>query len=90
MCKNILQVSFYCFFTAYSQIDTHFDPDSADNAKQWNRIHYETIRLVIVCNWNHFEMRLLNLRINFYLLRTFCPHLGSFCVVSSFTKLSII
>ena len=23
-----------------------------------------------------FEMRLLNLRINFYLLRTFCPHLG--------------
>ena len=26
------------------------------------------------------------LRINFYLLRTFCPHLGSFfCVVSSFT-----
>ena len=35
-------------------------------------------------------MRLLNLRINFYLLRTFCPYLGSFfvvffCVVSSFT-----
>ena len=32
-------------------------------------------------------MRLLNLRINFYLLRTFCPHLGSFffCVVSPFT-----
>ena len=29
-------------------------------------------------NWNHFEMRLLNLRINFYLLRTFCPHLGIF------------
>ena len=38
-----------------------------------------------VFNWNHFEMRFLNLRINFYLLRTFCPHLGSFCVVSSFT-----
>ena len=39
-----------------------------------------------VFNWNHFEMRLLNLRINFfYLLRTFCPHLSSFCVVSSFT-----
>ena len=32
---------------------------------------------VLVFNWNHFEMRLLNLRINFYLLRTFCPHLGS-------------
>ena len=31
-------------------------------------------------------MRLLNLRINFLdLLPTFCPHLGSFCVVSSFT-----
>ena len=27
-----------------------------------------------------FEMRFLNLRINFYLLRTFCPHLGSFQV----------
>ena len=25
---------------------------------------------------NTFEMRLLNLRINFYLLRIFCPHLG--------------
>ena len=40
---------------------------------------------LLVFNWNHFEMRLLNLRINFYLLRTFCPHLGSFCIVSSFT-----
>ena len=27
----------------------------------------------ILFNWNHFAMRLLNLRINFYLLRTFCP-----------------
>ena len=42
----------------------------------------------LVFNWNHFEMRLLNLRINFYLLRTFCPHLGSFCVVSSFHYVS--
>ena len=40
---------------------------------------------LIVFNWNRFEMRLLYLRINFYLLQTFCPHLGSFCVVSSFT-----
>ena len=32
---------------------------------------------LIVFNWNYFEMRLLNLRINFYLLWTFCPHLGS-------------
>ena len=30
-------------------------------------------------------LKLYNLRINFYLLQTFCPHLGSFCVVSSFT-----
>ena len=39
-------------------------------------------KLCFVFNWNHFEMRLLNLRINFYLLRIFCPHLGSFCVSS--------
>ena len=31
----------------------------------------EPVSVVIVFNWNHFEMRLLNLRINFYLLRTF-------------------
>ena len=37
MCKNILQVSFYCFFTACSQTEAHFDPDTAENAKQWNR-----------------------------------------------------
>ena len=43
---------------------------------------------VLVFNWNHFEMRLFNLRINFYLLRTFPPHLGSFCVVSSFHYVS--
>ena len=51
-----------------------------------NRLIIKTVFFfVIVFNWNHFETRLLNLRINFYLLRTFCPHLGSFCVVSSFT-----
>ena len=34
-----------------------------------------------------FSYNIMLLRINFYLLRTFCPHLGSlfFCVVSSFT-----
>ena len=46
MRKNILQVSFYFFFTACPQIDPHFDPDTADNAKQWNRTHHETIPLV--------------------------------------------
>ena len=45
MCKNILQVSFYCFFTACST-DPHFDPDTADNTKQWNRTHHEKIPLV--------------------------------------------
>ena len=35
---------------------------------------------VIVFNWIIFEMRLLHLRINFYLLRTFCPHPCSFCL----------
>ena len=44
--------------------------------------------IILFFNWNHFEMRFLNLRINFYLLWTFCPHLSSlffFCVVSSLT-----
>ena len=33
---------------------------------------------IYICIYIHIYMR-----INFYLLRTFCPHLGSFCVVSS-------
>ena len=34
---------------------------------------------MIVLNWSHFEMRRLDLRIDFfYLLRTFYPHLGRF------------
>ena len=33
------------FFTACSQTDVHFDPDTADNAKQWNRTHHEIILL---------------------------------------------
>ena len=33
-------------------------------------------QITIVFNWIIFEMRLLNLRINFYLLQTFCPHLS--------------
>ena len=42
------------------------------------------------CSWLqfghiNFVKQPKKLRINFYLLRTFCPHLGSFCVVSSFT-----
>ena len=39
---------------------------------------------VLDFNWNHFEMRLLNLRINFYLLQTLCPHLSCFFFVFCF------
>ena len=45
MCKNILQVSFYSFFTAFSQTDAHFVPDTGDNVKQWNSTHHETFPL---------------------------------------------
>ena len=45
----------------------------------------ECLIFVLVFNWNHFEDEAFNLRINFYLLQTFPLHLGSFCVVSSFT-----
>ena len=53
----------------------------------WNRtICIKITYKVIVFNWNHFEMRLLNLRINFIdLLRTFCPHLSSFLCCFFFT-----
>ena len=34
-------------------------------------------RIFNCLNWNLFEMRLLNLRINFF-IADFCPHLGSF------------
>ena len=33
----------YCFFTVCSQTAPHFDPDTADNAKQRNRSHHEAI-----------------------------------------------
>ena len=36
--------------------------------------------------WKHVGIELLSVwELIFYLLRTFCPHLGSFCVISSFT-----
>ena len=34
----------------------------------YNCLEFNTLYSAIVFNWNHFEMRLLNLRINFYLL----------------------
>ena len=64
--------------------------ETSCNLQKWIYAHKRNLKKgnikKIVCldnletyhfNWNHFEMRLLNLRINFYLL-TFCPHLGSF------------
>ena len=42
---------------------------------------YKNNILVIVFNWNHFEMRLLNLRINFLFIADFCPHLGIFLYI---------
>ena len=46
----------------------------------WGKYYFLRYKenVVIVFNWIIFEMRLLNLRINCYLLRTFCPHLGRF------------
>ena len=46
--------------------------------KRWVMANVLDCDIVIVFIGNPFEMRLLNLRINFYLLRTFCPHLGIF------------
>ena len=67
---------------ATSSINTHICTIYELVGKSMDGLKYHK-RLVF--NWNHFEMRVLNLRINFYLLRTFFPRLGSFCVVSSFT-----
>ena len=34
--------------------------------------------LIVVFNWNHFEMRFLNLRINFLFIADFYSHLDCF------------
>ena len=39
-----------------------------------------------ICYEHSCVSDILMMGINFYLWRTFCPHLGSFCVVSSFTS----
>ena len=44
------------------------------------------VKFITIFQWNRKnEIRKSEVRINFYLLRTFFPHLGSFCVFSSFT-----
>ena len=45
----------YFFFTACSQTNAHFDPDTADNANKRNRTHHETIFLV----FGHIHVRWL-------------------------------
>ena len=55
---------------------------------KWTRAFYmqnniKNIGTTVTLYLQHFEE--IKSRINFYLLRTFPPHLGSFCVVSSFT-----
>ena len=63
---------------------------SSYNSYMNSYTHKNFKSILLVFNWNHFEMRFLNLRINFYLLRTFFLMLVVFfcffCVVfSSFT-----
>ena len=62
MCKDTLQVSFYCLFTACSQTDTHLDPETADNTKLWNRTHHETIPSVFE-HIHHAQWPLLTQRL---------------------------
>ena len=46
--------------------------------------------MIFVFNWNHFEMRFLNLRINFYLLQTFFkikkPHVKMIPIEDKYKK----
>ena len=45
----------YYFFNACSQTDAHFDPDTADNAKQQNHTHHKTIPLVFRFTFGGFS-----------------------------------
>ena len=45
---------------------------------------------VLVFNWNHFEMRLLNLRINFYLLYLFLYLFIYSCLYKTFSMKEIL
>ena len=92
--KDVTQFSSTATLNSYDWFYWHFNLPSVilcwevmESYSLYSQIYIFLMHffLILVFNWNHFEMRLLNLRINFYLLRTFCPHLGSFCVVSSFT-----
>ena len=43
----------------------------SDIQEWWTTLRNERPLISLVFNWNHFEMRFLNLRLNFYLLRAF-------------------
>ena len=70
--RKIMESNFICDYNTIKQIQSN-------KYNQTNTIKPQFVQYI--CNITLF-------RINFYLLRTFCPHLGSFCffcVVSSFT-----
>ena len=78
-CNGIVCLCRHFFATSHKHVLLgQFSTDPLE--KEFTKFRQGSPILFIVYNWNHFEMRLLNLRINFYLLRTFCPHLGSFFV----------
>ena len=72
--RRAIKVVFFVFFCLINPIICSFYLVF----HSWVRTEF-----VIVFIGNPFEMRLLNLRINFYLLRTFCPHLGSFGAIDN-------
>ena len=57
-------------------------PEAMNDREKW-REKIKDIRAGGTTWW--WWWSLMMMRVNFYLLRTFPPHLGSFCVVSSFT-----
>ena len=71
---------FYSFYRCIQGPTAHADqllsqlPRSANEDN--SPFSQKATSILIVFIGNPFEMRLLNLRINFYLWRTFCPHLG--------------
>ena len=76
--RNHIYIYIYIYMHKHRYVYMYMYVVKVKRTKICLMIFYFQMRLDFVFNWNHFEMRLLNLRINFYLLRTFCPHLGSF------------
>ena len=49
-----------------------------------NSISYQSFVCIYLNGFKYCNLTLIILKINFLFIVTFCPHLGSFCVVSSF------